>query len=469
MSRAKTTPPYPAIDPAILAETQSLYAEAEALMRNGQSEKALPLYQAVLLHNPFNAPAWSNMGLILRESKKHEAALICACRALELDPENPVLLSNHAGALVSLDRNEEALKSSRVAVEKAPDHPQIRIQHAIVLRETGLAAEAQAHFDIALEMMPDAPNLRWERAINLLILGRFAEGWPAFEDRWNIGKITPHVYDGVPRWRGEDVSGKTVLVYEEQGYGDTMLCARYLPLLKERGARVIFEVTPPLRRLMEGLPGMDRVIARGAPAGETCDYNVPVMSLPGLFGTEASSIPPPLEIFTRASPPPEAERLLSLGAGRLKVGILWSGRANFAQNHKRSVALKRFLPLAEIPGVQLYSLQKGPGEEQLAGRGLRGVIHDLGAQVGDFTDTATIVRDLDLIVMTDSGLAHLAGSMGRPVWNLLCHRPYWLYGSGGEDCPWYPSMRLFRQQTPGDWDGVFARVAAALSRLASSS
>lgn len=447
-------------------EAMGLFRQALDLAARGQDDKAVALYQAVVLHEPSFAPAWSNLGQILRKNKQYEAALACAARAIELDPNNPVLLSNYGGVLAAVDRKDEAIKASRASADMAPEHPEIRMQHAITLREMGLAEEAQPHFEAACAMAGHKAEEDWEMAINLLILGRWKEAWPLFENRWHLGKITLHEYAGVPRWQGEDVAGKTVLVYEEQGYGDTMLCARYLCALKERGARVIFEATEPLERLMRTCAGVDKVILRGTNTGEPCDFQTPIMSLPGIFGTMPDTIPAVATFNSPAAIKPEVSRLLEIAGKRLKVGILWSGRPGFAMNNKRAVPLSRFLPLAEIPNVQLFSLQKGAGEEALANLGLRGCIYELAPHIQDFADTAAIIRHLDLIVMTDSGLAHLAGSLGVPVWDLLCYRPYWIYGQEGEECAWYPSMRLMRQPEPGDWDSVFEKVAQDIAALA---
>ena len=184
----------------------------------------------------------------------------------------------------------------------------------------------------------------------------------------------------------------------------------------------------------------------------------------GLFGTEMDSIPSLPALYIPEAPPPEAQRLLDLGKDDFKVGIVWSGSPTYASNYKRATSFARFLPLASIPGVQLYSLQKGPAEQELVDAGAQGIVLELGPHMRDFADTAAALKQLDLVIMTDSSVAHLAGAITCPVWNLLCNGSYWVYFTEREDCPWYPSMRLFRQQQPGDWDSVFKKVTAELQK-----
>lgn len=298
----------------------------------------------------------------------------------------------------------------------------------------------------------------------LLDMGDFARGWEDFRSRWKLGQLTERNYKA-PLWQGEDFAGKTIVVHEEQGFGDTILASRYLPLVKARGGRVILQCNPVLHRLFGAVPGVDKIVCFDT-LTDAYDYYVPMMSLPGIFKTDFTNIPPAPPLFAPPSPPPQAARLLDAGKGRLRAGIVWSGSTTFSRNRKRAVEARRFLPFAEIPGVQLYSLQKGPREKDLADCGGQALVWELGPFLHDFSDTAAVIRELDLVIMTDSSVAHLTASLGKPVWNLLCFRPYWLYTSVREDCAWYPAMRYFRQPEPGDWDSVFRETHAALEKLA---
>jgi len=445
-------------------ERAAIFRRAVAMHEKGQKREAALIYRALLAADPAHAPSWINLGTLLRQEGKYWPAAGCASRAVALAPDNAGYLTNLGNCMGDLDKKEEALAAHAKAAALKPDDALIRSNHAIALREFGQLEQALAEFDAALKLRPDDTALLWDRAITALHLGHYTEGWEAFEIRWKQKQLQPRP-EIAPRWRGEDLSGKTILVYEEQGFGDSILCSRYLPLVKAQGGKVIVECKKPLHRLFSGISGIDS-LTDTAPAAGSYDYQVPMMSLPGIFGTTLENIPSTPTLLAAPELPPAAAAMIAQGEGKLKVGIVWSGSVTFARNRKRAVAIDRFLPLATVPGVQLYSLQKGPCEGDLAASGAEGLILPLGPVVNDFADTAAVLKSLDLIIMTDSSVAHLAASLGRPVWNLLCYFPYWLYLHGREDSPWYPSMRLMRQETPGDWDTLFARVECELRILA---
>lgn len=447
-------------------EKSPAFKEALALAKQGRyAEAAEGFFASIVRDDAEDAGSWTNLGTSLRRVGHCEAALAASARALELDPGRPSTRTNHGNCLADLDRRDEALAAHAKAAALKPDDFLIRSNYAIALREFCFFEESVVHFDAALKLRPDDVKMQWERAMALLHLERFKEGWDAYEVRWKQPGVTPRVF-AAPRWRGEDLRGKTLLIHEEQGFGDTILCSRYIPLVKARGARVILECRQPLHRLLSAVPGLDRIVTPGETEKEPFDFYIPMMSLPGIFQTDLGNIPPPVPLHVPASVPAATLPLLDAGKGRLKVGVVWSGSTTFVRNRRRAVAVERFLPLAAIPGVQLYSLQKGPCEPELAACGGTGIIWELGPHLNDFADTAAVLKRLDLVIMTDSAVAHVAGSLGVPVWNLLCYMPYWLYLSKRRDSPWYPSMRLFRQEEPGDWDGVFRRVARALQEAA---
>ena len=448
---------------AIPAPEPSLFNIALTFHKQEKNEEAIQGYRRVLLTELNNVAAWRNLGAVLRKINHFEASVACLRRALELLPGSPETLTNLGNSLTDLDMMEPALDAHAKAVAGLPDNFLMRKNYVVALRKFGKLKEALAQLERVFVLKPDDEKTRWEYAIICLHLGLFKQGWEAIEVRWKLGLKDRDT--AVPRWHGEDLTGKTILVYKEQGFGDTILCSRYLPMVKARGGRVLFECQKQLHRLFQTIPGIDKMADLGA-IDEPFDYQVPMLSLPWIFNTDQSSIPPTPPLFIPDAPPPVAKQLLDLGNGRLKVGIVWSGSVTFLDNAKRAVTAERFLPLAGIPGVQLYSLQKGPREQELVDCGGIGPILPLGPHLQDFADTAAAVKELDLIIMTDSSTAHLAGSLGKPVWNLLNYSPYWLYRMKGETCAWYPSMRLFRQPKPGDWDSVFKNVAEALQKEA---
>jgi hypothetical protein len=337
---------------------------------------------------------------------------------------------------------------------------------AVTLRALGRCEDAAAMAAEGLARWPGDAELRLQRALALLQTGAYGPGFAAFGARWEIGEIarpTPPA----PWWEGEDIRGKRLSVLPEQGFGDTLLMARLIAPLKERtGAQVLLTCRPPLARLMRGLPGCDALLAPDVPAPRV-DAAVMMMELPRLLSLSIDSIPPAPPLHIPADARARAARIAAPFKERLKVGVMWAGSVTYRGDHKRSVEVTRFLPLAAIPGVQLFSLYKGPLLAQFRASSASAIIIDASGDETDFADCAAMIERLDLVISVDSAAAHLAASLGAETWNLLAAAPYWIYGAGGDGTgedgtPWHPSMRLFRQETPGDWDGVFAKVEAAL-------
>lgn len=438
-------------------KTEPPYDCAANLYKEGLYDQAAAEFRKIIQQNPHDHTAWSNLGSSLRALKKFEAALACAEKAVSLSPHKAYAFTNYGNILTDLDREYDALSAHATAYRLKPDDFLIRRNYATSLREFCHYEHALIHYEAASRLRPDDNNIKWDMAITHLHMGNYKTGWEAFESRWSIGEIQERSY-GAARWDGQPLQGKTILIHEEQGFGDTILCSRYIPMIKMQGARVILECKPALHKLFRTVNGLDILVAPGE-CKEHIDYYIPTMSLPGIFKTDLTSIPPTPDLFVPHEPPSFSKGLLNKVNDQFKVGIVWSGSVTFKNNRKRAVAVDRFLPLSKIPGVQLFSLQKGPCEKDLYDAGAEALIWDISGDLNDFTDTTAIIRNLDLVIMTDSSVAHLAGSIGCPVWNLLNYKPYWLYLHHREDCPWYPSMRLIRQTTPGDWDSVFERVA----------
>lgn len=309
-----------ATPPASAQPSRAVFRQAVQLHEQGKLDEAALLYRKILLANPKDVSAWMNLGTLLRTQGHHEAALAATHRALELDPNNASVLTNYGNGLLALDRNDEALAAQQRAVDISPDSFLIRSNYAIGLRESSRQADAVEQFDIACKMKPEDAQVKWERAITYLDLARFAEGWDAFEIRWQLNQLKKRDYTQ-PQWRGEDLTGKTIVIHEEQGFGDTMLSSRYIPLVKKRGARVILQCNKALHRLFSEIEGLDRVMEIGA-VGEHYDYHVPMMSLPGLFKTDFSNIPAPAKFHVPAKNSDAVQHLLNLGNERLKVGIV---------------------------------------------------------------------------------------------------------------------------------------------------
>jgi hypothetical protein len=268
-----------------------------------------------------------------------------------------------------------------------------------------------------------------------------------------------------PQWDGSPLEGRTILIHAEQGLGDTIQFIRYAPLVKRRGGTVIVECQPVLSQLLAGCPGIDRLIAQGSPL-PAFDVHVPLLSLPRIFGTTLADVPAEVPYLFADAALIERWRDELAGVPGVKIGIAWQGNTRFPADCMRSIPLTHFAPLAQVDGVRLFSLQKGPGREQLAATAAYLPVIDLADRLdekaGGFMDTAAVVKNLDLIITSDTAIAHLAGALGVPVWVGLALGADWRYLLGREDSPWYPTMRLFRQTRLGDWDGVFERIASEL-------
>lgn len=440
---------------------EQLFQRAAALHRQGKIDLAIVAYRKILQMAPDHAGVWGNLGVALRTKGDFQAAVVAYKRALEIVPGDPGITGNLGNALKDMDRLDEALAAHEAAAAAQPDDFNIRYNYGIALREAALYDRSLVELEAAIALKPDAAHPQWDRAIALLHLGRFQEGWEAYETRWQTGDLPQRPAD-VPRWQGEIFEGKRLLIFAEQGFGDSILTSRFIPLVKARAGegagagQVILECKTPLQDLFSDIEGIDRMVEPGEAAGEY-DLELPIMSLPGIFAATDEDLPPPPGLHIPDYARQKAQVLLRRDE-RFKVGIVWSGSVTFKGNRKRAVGVERFLPFAEVPGVDLYSLQKGPRSEDLEIAGAGSVVTAIGEQLDSFAETAAVIEALDLIIMTDSSVAHLAGSLGRPVWNLLNKATYWLYRGQGETTPWYPSMRLYRQSDAGNWDPVFDQI-----------
>jgi Flp pilus assembly protein TadD len=435
------------------------------------AEALVPLERAIALR-PDDLTAQVQRGMAMMRLDRHAEALASFDRALEIEPDLPEVLNNRGICLHALGRYEEALVSFERSLASRGATADTYTNIGVLLRSLGRYGEAIESFERTLARKPGDPTARFGLAFVHLTLGHFSEGWPLYEARIDDPSLGATRRDfTVPRWTGrEDLTGKTLLVHAEQGLGDTMHFCRYLPILAARGMDLVFEVMPQLTALMRTLPSSVRLCARGAPS-PPFDYHCPLLSLPLALATELGNIPSQVP-YLAADP----ERLARWGPliralPGLRVGIAWQGNPaveRFVWARGRSMPLAALAPLAKIPGVSLVSLQKGPGLEQLKDAGFP--VLDLGPQfdagVDAFLDTAAVVSALDLVISTDTAVAHLAGALARPVWTALPVVPEWRWLLERSDSPWYPTMRLFRQTRRGDWESVVAALAAALEPLA---
>lgn len=369
--------------------------------------------------------------------------------ALVEEPENPDLLINQGTVNAALDRWEEALRCLADAAVLAPESSAAWMNLGCVLQACHRMAEATAAFRRAVQLNPRHGTAAWNLAQNLLLRGEFSEGFALLEARFGKREPVPSPDIDAPRWRGEQLAGKTILVWTEQAFGDAIQFVRYLPLLAEQGARVVVHNhLRPLQRLLRSAPGVALLIG-DQDAVPVADYQVPLLSLPGLFHTTAATIPAAVPYLAPAAATVDRWcRLLSPTSG-IRIGLCWAGRP--VPDPRRSACLDDLAPLARVGGALFYSLQMGDGAEQAAKPPCGMRLTDLTGDIRDFEDTAALLQQLDLVISVDTSVAHLAGALGKPVCVLLPFMPDWRWMLTRRDCPWYPTMRLFRQKRPGDW------------------
>ncbi len=416
--------PPSAIAPNAITQIDIQFHIANALRKKGKKADAAARYQQVIAASPSHAEAHSYLGYFKQENGQIAEAILHYQQALETNP--------HLG--------------------------ETNLYLGCALEEQGKFVEAIDCYNKAIKLCPESPESHLRFALALLLTGNFQQGFLEYESRWQTQELEPR-YFAQPLWDGSDLHGKTILLHPEQGLGDTIQFVRYAPLVKQKGGTVVVACHVLLKRLFEGIAGVDRVVVRPS---ECVDFQVqaPLLSLPRILATTLENIPANIPYLAA---PPDAK--FSLEAhNQLKVGIVWAGGPLHRKDRERSCKFSDFVKFLDVPGVSFYSLQKdlSAGDSSLLNQHQ---IQDVSEHCIDFADTAAIVSQLDLVICVDTSIAHLAGALGKPVWILLSFVPDWRWMLDREDSPWYRTARLFRQSKPGDWDGVCDRIKAALEQL----
>jgi tetratricopeptide (TPR) repeat protein len=428
----------------------------------GRHLEAIANYRQAVQQKPDLFQAHFNLGNEFLDLHRFDEAIASLNDALRVRPNDPQAFNNMALALVRKAQPREAVAFARRAIEASPGYVGAHSNLGTILQELGEWDEALRCYERARELNPNYTDAIFNRSFIRLLHADFDRGWADYEYRWQA-KAAPRRNFSQPRWGGEPLDGRTLLVYAEQGFGDALQFVRYAPLVRQRGGRVVVECHAGLVKLLKTCPGVDQVVVDGQPL-PAFDLQLPLLSLPLVFRTTLESIPAEVPYLT---PDPEAIRRWQARLAPikdLKVGLAWQGDPANRRDCFRSIRLAMLAPLAKVPGVRLFSLQKGRGSEQLPPLAAALGIEDLVGEVADFHDTAAIISNLDLIISVDSAIVHLAGALARPVWVPLPTTPDWRWLLGRDDSPWYPSMTLFRQDRLGEWDSVVARIARQLSQ-----
>jgi tetratricopeptide (TPR) repeat protein len=436
-------------------------------------DEALASYDRALAVQPDYAEALYNRGITLHEFERFDEALASYDHALALQPDHAEALNNRGNTLHELKRFDEALASYERALALRPDHVEALINRGVVLHELQRLDEALASYDRALAVRPDHAQAHFSKSVLQLVNGDFDAGWREYEWRWKTEGLEALKRDfAQPLWLGQTaLAGKTILLHSEQGFGDAIQFCRYAPLLAGRGARVLLEVPAPLKDLMASLAGVAQVIA--APEQVPCfDLHCPLLSLPLAFRTSLETIPAQTPYLFGAAAKTRAWRTRLGAPNKPRVGLVWAGdpRKQLPNAHRidrmRSVEFDQLASILRIAGCEFYSLQKGEHAlAQLRNSALRQRVVDCADDLHDFSDTAALIDNLDLVIAVDTSVAHLAGALGKPFWLLNRYSTCWRWLIGRDDSPWYPTARLFRQSAPGDWSGVISRVVAELEKL----
>jgi tetratricopeptide (TPR) repeat protein len=436
-----------------------------SLGKLGRTDEAVAEYQEALRLNPHYAEAYLNLGNVQAAAKRTDEAIASYQQALRLNPRLAEAHYNIGVALAEQDKFEEAIAEYQQALELKPSYLDALANLGHALRAQGKLDEALATYDQLVHQSPDSPEAHMSRALVWLLLGDYERGWPEYEWRWKTKEFAAPRPE--PRWDGALLDGRTIAITAEQGLGDIVQFVRYAPAVKARGGEVVVTCPRSLITLFSTCPGIDRLVPREELP--QADVYASLLSLPAILGTTLATIPNNVP-YLAADPELEQKWRLELAdLPGFKIGIAWQGNPQFRGDRQRSVPLACFEPLARLNGVRLISLQKGAGTEQLAEVADRFAVIDLGSRLDTgpdaFVDTAAVLKSLDLVITINSSLAHVAGALAVPTWIALgCGSFDWRWLLDRDDSPWYPTVRLFHQQTVGNWTDLMERLAAELAR-----
>ena len=439
--------------------------------------EALNLIEEAIRLEPNNGIAHSNRGNVLKELGRYDEALNALDIAIKLSPAYSEAYNNRGNVLQEMNLYEESLGWYDKAIALHPQYAEAFSNKGNALVLLGRSQEAMQCFHQATAINPQYVDAYWHKALTQLSYGEFEDGWQNYEARWFKTHGLQLQHQEIPRLETlENVSGKKVLIWAEQGLGDTLQFCRYIQPLSQLGAQITFVVPKPLVKVLNSLEAFcNLAVSISEEEKGKFDFQSPLLSLPLLFNTRIDTIPAKIPYLLSDPKIQETVTPKLSNAGHLKVGVIWNGgfRADspelWAVNKRRNIELDVISRLQDVSGVDFYSVQKGdPAESEFVLRKDRlwpGIVN-LAPLLNDFSDTAAVMENLDLIISVDTSSAHLAGALGRPVWILNRYDSCWRWLRGREDSPWYPTAKIYHQKQPGNWDEVIERVKIDLSALA---
>ncbi|HEY3301135.1 MAG TPA: tetratricopeptide repeat protein [Methylophilaceae bacterium] len=442
-----------------------LYYAGVMLYFLNQYEAAFKKFKKVVELNPQHGNAYNELGVLYQHFNQNAQALACYEQALQLVPNHVLALYNRGNVLRLLNRPAEAIQSYDVVLRAMPQQHEVLNNKGNALRALNRLPEAHLCYQLASQAKPDYADAYWNDALCLLLAGEFSLAWPLYEWRWaSEFKFALRHFDQ-PKWQGQDLQGKTILLYAEQGLGDTLQFCRYASLIKARGAIVLLEVQNALLGVLSGLTGVDVLLVQGADLPHF-DFHCPLLSLPVALATDLTSIPARIPyVFARLQYKKKWRQRLAraVKSDKPKIGLVWAGNTAHSNDHNRSIALSQLLPILNLD-ASFIALQKDLRDGDADYLALRSDIYWAGESLYDFSDTAALIGQLDLVITVDTAVAHLAGAMGKAVWILLPFSPDWRWLLNIEHSPWYPSARLFRQNMIGDWTGAISELKGAVQQ-----
>jgi len=435
-----------------------------ALLARGDLDAALREARGFARRRSKDPVAQNILGICETRAGKPDDAVVSFRRALRLEPGYADAQVNLGIAYRDLGRLEDAAESHTRVLQLRPDHLQAHYNLGVVQTDLGRLEAAEASYRRAIALKPDYAEPHFALSHLLLLREDFANGWREYEWRWKKKDVRAHGRLE-PTWDGAPLERRTILLHCEQGFGDNIQFIRYAREVQLLDGIVAVHCPQPLQRLFRTAQGID-FLASGADPLPPCDVQAPLASLPGLFGADLSNIPAVVPYLGVADEIDDAAGPRLSGLAGLRVGLVWRGRPEHPNDRNRSLSPAELAPLAATPGCSFVSLQKDAGNDEIEALAPWPGFTHVGDVLEDFADTAAALRHLDLVITVDTSVAHLAGALGRPAWVLLPFTPDWRWLRGRDDSPWYPSLRLFRQPSPGDWPAVIRAAAARLAPVA---
>ena len=449
------------------------FAEAYNNMGNalkvmGRNEEATTCFEKAITIRPDFFQAHYNLGISLQEVGKIEQAISHYQHAISNYPDYAEAHNNIGIALLEIGKHEDAITHYQKAISLNPDYAEANNNLGIALQEIGKHEDAITHYRKAISIKPSFAEAHFNLSCLYLLLGNFEKGWEEYEWRLKLKSNIEHTRSFTqPQWDGRPLDGKTILIHAEQGLGDTIQFIRYIPMLAKAGGDIVVECDAKLSHLFSGYEDITRFIGTGDELPDF-DIHASLLSLPNIFKTSLNSTPSDTNyIHINDNLVGSWKNKLS-SLKKLKVGLCWQGSVDNRKDQSRSIPLKYFSDILNIIDISFVSLQKGYGQEQILDGGLADKITDFSSEMDThekFVDTCAIIENLNLVIGVDTATIHLAGAMGKPVWVLLPYSPDWRWMLNTNDTPWYPTMRLFRQQEPGNWETVMDEISVELGKL----